>query len=184
MVQSETLKRAQRAAHSGGRRGMIGLALFGVKYVSSFYLNFLAQFLAPHPLLRVWLQRLRGARIGRNVILAPYALIDLVYPELVTIEDGVAIAPGAKIFCHNRSSNRLAEEGLQPDQVAPVTVRAHSMIGAGAVLLPGVSVGPCSVVMPNSVVHQDVPEYCVAGGNPARVMRRMTRAAQAPEGPA
>lgn len=174
MATSETLKRAARAAESGGRHGLLGLVAFGVKYVVSFYLNFLAQFLAPHPFLRVWLQRRRGAHIGKDVILAPYALIDLVYPELVTIEDGVAIAPGAKIFCHHRSSNRLAEQGLQHDQVAPVVIRAHSMIGTGAVILPGVSVGPCSVVMPNSVVHQDVPEYCVVGGIPARVMRRMT----------
>lgn len=172
---SETARRAARAAESAGRRGRLGLIGFGIKYVASFYLSVLAQFLAPHPALRVWLQRRRGVHIGRDVILAPQALIDLLYPELVTIEDGVAIAPGAKIFCHNRSSNRLAAQGLQQDQVAAVTIRAHSMIGAGAVILPGVSIGPCSVVMPNSVVHQDVPEYCVAGGLPARVMRRLVR---------
>jgi len=44
-------------------------------------------------------------------------------------------------------------------------------VGAGSTILPGVTVGKYAIVGAASVVTKDVPDYAVAVGNPARVIR-------------
>ncbi|MGG1593576.1 sugar O-acetyltransferase [Terribacillus saccharophilus] len=56
----------------------------------------------------------------------------------------------------------------------PVTVGRNCWIGAGAILLPGVSVGDNSVIGAGSIVTKDIPSNVVAVGNPCRVLREIT----------
>ncbi len=56
---------------------------------------------------------------------------------------------------------------------APVRVGKNCWIGAGAVLLPGVTVGDNSVIGAGSVVTKDIPANVVAVGNPCRVLREI-----------
>jgi acetyltransferase-like isoleucine patch superfamily enzyme len=55
----------------------------------------------------------------------------------------------------------------------PVSVGRNVWIGFDACVLPGVSIGEGSIVGARSVVLDDVPPYCVAVGNPARVIRSL-----------
>lgn len=55
----------------------------------------------------------------------------------------------------------------------PVRIDDNVWIGFDACILPGVHVGEGSVVAAKSVVVQDVPAYCVVGGNPARIIRSL-----------
>lgn len=55
----------------------------------------------------------------------------------------------------------------------PVRISSGSWIGINAVILPGVTVGKNSVIAANSVVTSDIPDYCVAAGNPARIVRKL-----------
>jgi maltose O-acetyltransferase len=76
----------------------------------------------------------------------------------------------------------LVDGGLALDESAPTVDRSHSeapiviedgaWIGAGAIVLAGVTVGRRSVVGAGSVVTRDVPADAVVAGNPARVIRR------------
>ncbi len=45
-------------------------------------------------------------------------------------------------------------------------------IGQHATILPGVQIGDGAIVAANAVVTKDVPAYCIAGGNPARIIRK------------
>ena len=54
----------------------------------------------------------------------------------------------------------------------PVRIEDGAWIGAGAIILPGVTVGRKSVVGAGSVVTRDVPPYSIVAGNPARVIGR------------
>ena len=45
-------------------------------------------------------------------------------------------------------------------------------IGQNVTVLPGVHIGDGAIIAANSVVAKDVPPYCIAGGNPCRVIRR------------
>ncbi|WP_306601915.1 acyltransferase [Geothrix sp. 21YS21S-2] len=53
----------------------------------------------------------------------------------------------------------------------PVVIEDHVWIGAGSVILPGVTIGRGSVLAAGSVVVKDIPPMVVAGGNPAKVIR-------------
>lgn len=63
----------------------------------------------------------------------------------------------------------LRERGIQYD--IPVRIGNNVWVGAGAVLLPGVTIGDNTVVGAGSVVTKDLPENVVAVGNPCRVLR-------------
>lgn len=55
-------------------------------------------------------------------------------------------------------------------------------VGAGAIVLRGVTVGKASVVAAGSVVTSNVPEYCIVAGNPARIVRELTDLERSGEG--
>jgi acetyltransferase-like isoleucine patch superfamily enzyme len=55
----------------------------------------------------------------------------------------------------------------------PILIRKGAWIGAGATIMPGVTVGKYAVIGSASVVTKDVPDYGVAVGNPARVIRML-----------
>ena len=56
----------------------------------------------------------------------------------------------------------------------PVHIGKNCWIGAGAILLPGVSVGDHTVIGAGSVVTKDIPANVVAVGNPCRVLREIS----------
>ena len=56
----------------------------------------------------------------------------------------------------------------------PVRIGSTVWIGAGAILLPGVTIGENSVIGAGSVVTHDIPPNVVAVGNPCRVLREIS----------
>lgn len=63
----------------------------------------------------------------------------------------------------------LREKGCQFN--APVRIGKCCWIGAGSIILPGVTIGDNTVIGAGSVVTRDIPANVVAVGNPCRVMR-------------
>jgi acetyltransferase-like isoleucine patch superfamily enzyme len=61
-------------------------------------------------------------------------------------------------------------------RAAPVVIGENVWIGHDSVVLPGVEIGSGSIIGARSVVAESVPEFAVAAGNPARVIRRLTNA--------
>lgn len=57
----------------------------------------------------------------------------------------------------------------------PVLIREYAWVGAGATILPGVSIGRHAIVGAGSVVTKDVPDYAVAVGNPAKVIKMLDK---------
>lgn len=55
----------------------------------------------------------------------------------------------------------------------PIMIGDGCWIGGGAIILPGVTIGQGSVIGAGSVVTKDVPENCVAAGNPCKVIRKI-----------
>lgn len=82
----------------------------------------------------------------------------------ITIEDDVFIGPDATF------SNDLFPRSKQ-HQEKPLTtrVRKGASVGAGAVLLPGITVGKGAMIGAGAVVTRDVPPYAIVVGNPARI---------------
>ena len=55
----------------------------------------------------------------------------------------------------------------------PVTIKDNAWIGGGAIILPGVTIGEGTTIGAGSVVTRDIPDRCVAVGNPCRVIRTL-----------
>ena len=86
----------------------------------------------------------------------------------ITIEDDVLIAANVSLISNNHDPYER-----QILTCKPVVIRKGAWIGAGATVLPGVTVGAHSIVGAASVVTHDVPDYAVAVGNPAKVIKML-----------
>ena len=114
------------------------------------------------------LYRLRGTKIGKRVDIAMGVFIEESFPHLVTIEDYVDIGPNVIIVAHDSSYHCVRPD--IPIICKPVTIKRNAYIGAGAIILPGVTIGEYSIVAAGAVVTKDVPPYTVVAGVPARVI--------------
>jgi acetyltransferase-like isoleucine patch superfamily enzyme len=92
----------------------------------------------------------------------------------VSIGRGVLIARFVHISDHShaRTSREVPIKDQGITQVAAITIGDGTWIGHGAVICPGVKIGKNAVIGANSVVRQDVPDFCVAAGVPAQIIRR------------
>ncbi|TWR27566.1 glycosyltransferase [Mucilaginibacter pallidiroseus] len=117
----------------------------------------------------------RGAiiNIGDNVGMSNCTIVAW---KKVTIEDNVLIGGGVKIWDTNfHSLNpqvRTADYHLDHDiKTAPIHIKQYAFIGAGSIILKGVTIGENSVIGAGSVVVGDIPDNVIAGGNPCRVIK-------------
>ncbi|MES2878287.1 MAG: sugar O-acetyltransferase [Pseudomonadota bacterium] len=108
----------------------------------------------------------RGVFINFNCV-----ILDVV---AVTIGDGTLIGPGVQILTadHPRDPEARAQ-GLEFGQT--VAIGKNVWIGAGALILPGVSVGDDALIGAGSVVTRDVAPGTTVVGNPARLASSRTR---------
>ena len=88
----------------------------------------------------------------------------------VWIGDHVMIGPNVTIATAGHPVlPRLREKGIQYNM--PVRIGDNVWIGAGAIILPGVTIGNNSVIGAGSIVTKDIPSDTIAVGNPCRVLR-------------
>ena len=107
--------------------------------------------------------------IGKNVVVMNNALF--MAAGGVTIEDDVLVAANVQLISNNHD--------LYDHQILtckPVVLKRNCWIGAGATILPGVTVGENAVVGAGSVVTRDVEANTVIVGNPARVVKTLAQA--------
>ena len=91
----------------------------------------------------------------------------------VVIEDDVTIAPFVYITDHNHTYSDVGMPiGRQFPAEAAVRIGAGSWIASGAIILPGTTIGRHVTIAGGSVVRGDIPDYSVAAGVPAKVVRR------------
>ena len=86
----------------------------------------------------------------------------------ITVDDGAMIAANVQLISNNHDPYDRAVLTCKP-----VHIGKCAWIGAGATVLPGVTVGKYAIVGAASVVTHDVPDYGVAVGNPAKVIKML-----------
>lgn len=108
-------------------------------------------------------------KIGNHVWIGPHAYFDA--RDLV-LEDYVGWGPGAKVLGSQHTGDPIDAPIIATSLVIkPVTVGYGADIGTNATILPGVRVGAHAIVGAGAVVTSDIPDYAVAAGVPARVLR-------------
>ena len=104
--------------------------------------------------------------IGKNVVVMPGCL--MMSAGGITIEDGAMIAANVQLISNNHD---LYER--QVITCKPVHIGKNAWIGAGATILPGVTIGDNAVVGAASVVTKDVEADTIVAGNPAKLIKRI-----------
>jgi acetyltransferase-like isoleucine patch superfamily enzyme len=118
--------------------------------------------IAPSLRVRRWALRRLGATVGDGVSWGLEATPDVFWPELITLGDDVVVGYDSVLLCHEFLQNEY--------RTGEVVVGDRAMIGAKAVVLPGVRIGADAEVAANSLVTRDVPDGATVAGVPARPM--------------
>jgi acetyltransferase-like isoleucine patch superfamily enzyme len=118
----------------------------------------------------------RGKRLNPKIKIGDNCTIEqgmhLACGESVEIGSGVAITEYVGIFdIYHSYQNATQPIHEQPVFTAPVKIGDNTLIGMGAVVQPGVTIGRNCLIGANAVVVRDIPDYSVAVGAPARVVR-------------
>jgi len=166
--------------------------LFFPKIGPDMYLTHWLLFFKP---LRLWFQKRKMLHIGTGSELRPYCVIDgtdnvfignnVIVPEhtrlitdpsdsssKITIEDGVLFAPNVSIYATTHTyTNTSTPIKEQPLKNKSTTIKSGAWLGVNVVILPGVTIGKNSVIGANSVVTKDIPDFCIALGAPAKVIK-------------
>lgn len=89
----------------------------------------------------------------------------------LTLEDGVFVGPHA-VFTNDRLPRAITPDGALKSEsdwdVSPTTVRYGASVGAGAIILPGITIGRFALVAAGAVVTRDVPDHGLVIGSPAQ----------------
>ena len=104
--------------------------------------------------------------IGKNVTIMSGCL--MMAAGGIIIDDGALIAANVQLLSNNHD---LYDRNVITCKL--VHIGSNAWIGAGATILPGVTVGENSVVGAASVVTRDVPANTIVAGNPARIIREI-----------
>ncbi|RZM19072.1 MAG: sugar O-acetyltransferase [Pedobacter sp.] len=110
----------------------------------------------------------QSIRLGKNIFINhACSFLDI---GGITIEDDVQIGPRVNLTSENHP--------LDPDDrktviLQPILIKRNAWIGAGATILPGVTIGENAIVAAGAVVSRDVPANTVVAGIPAKVVKTL-----------
>ena len=112
--------------------------------------------------------------IGKPRYIHPSAVLDA--SGGLIIEDNVVISRGVLVLTHDYSYTAgLTSIDERPDRdiafIKEVSIGESSFVGANSLILPGVSIGKHSLIAAGSIVTQNVPEYSIVAGNPAKPIK-------------
>ncbi|WP_421879112.1 DapH/DapD/GlmU-related protein [Marinoscillum sp.] len=107
-------------------------------------------------------------RLGKNVFINhECSFLDI---GGITIEDEVMVGPRVNISSENHPTEIATRKTMVP---AKVLIKRNAWIGAGATILPGVTIGENSVIAAGAVVTKDVPDNVLVGGVPAKLIKSL-----------
>jgi acetyltransferase-like isoleucine patch superfamily enzyme len=130
---------------------------------------------------RIWAfaHVLAGARIGADCNVGECVFIenDVVVGDRVTVKNGVQLWDGLRVgddVCIGPNAtftnDPFPRSRVYDHEIAVTRVDEGASIGANATILPGLTIGAHSMVGAGAVVTRDVPESTIVAGNPARVV--------------
>jgi len=129
---------------------------------------------------RIWAfaHILKGAKIGKNCNICDHTFIegDVIIGDNVTIKSGVYLWDGVRIENNvfigpnaTFTNDIRPRSKVYPEEFIKTYVKEGASIGANATIICGIVIGKWAMIGAGSVVTQDVPDYALVYGNPARI---------------
>lgn len=130
---------------------------------------------------RIWqfVVVLPGAKIGAEANICSHCLVenDVVVGNRVTVKSGVQLWDGLRVGNDvfigpnvSFTNDRFPRSRQHPGQFLKTSIEDGASIGAGAVILPGITIGTKAMVAAGAVVTRSVPANSIVVGNPARIV--------------
>ncbi|XMB26876.1 acyltransferase [Paenibacillus sp. BR2-3] len=114
--------------------------------------------------LKNWIyRRILGMKIGQHTSFGLMAMVDVFFPEKITVGENSIIGYNTTILAH--------EYLIKEYRLGEVVIGENVLIGANCTILPGVTIGDGAIVAAGSVVHKDVAPGAFVGGNPLQELR-------------
>ncbi len=113
--------------------------------------------------LKRWLYKSLGMKVGKNTSVGLMAMMDVFFPQLISIGENSVLGYNCTILCH--------EFLIREYRTGTVKIGREVMLGANSTVLPGVIIGDGAVVGAGSLVNRDIPPGALAAGVPARVIK-------------
>jgi acetyltransferase-like isoleucine patch superfamily enzyme len=110
-------------------------------------------------------RRLLGMKVGANTAIAFYVMMDLLYPEKISIGKNTIIGYNTTILTHEYLINEY--------RIGEVIIGDNVMIGANTTILPGIQIGDGATIGAGTVVSKDVAPHTFVAGNPMTVMKEV-----------
>lgn len=107
-----------------------------------------------------------GLKVGKNLSMMDGCRIDYSHCWHIEIGNDVTLAPRVHILAHDASTKKH----LNYTKIGNVKIGDRVFIGAGTIILPGVTIGNDVIIGAGSIVNRSIPANSLAVGNPARVV--------------
>ncbi len=105
----------------------------------------------------------RGLKVGKSFHRGAGCFIDPSHCFLISIGNNVTMSINVTVLAHDASTEKL----IGYTKIGQVHIGDNVFIGAGSIILPGVSIGDNSIIAAGSVVTHSIDANSVIGGNPA-----------------
>lgn len=150
---------------------------FLLKYVMNSWL--LSPFLPRK--VRPWVLKRIGCHVGEGCFIGDNVRIDAGHSDMITLEDGVSIAGGTRLLCHQRDFTDyfVGSDYLKLGYIVkPIVLKKGCLVGMESFVMPGVTIGEGAIVGAGSLVTKDVPAWTIATGRPAKVVKDIPKREQ------
>lgn len=147
---------------------------FLMKYIMNSWL--LSPFLPRK--IRPWALRRVGCHVGKGCFIGDNVRIDTGHSDMITLEDGVSVAGGTRLLCHQRDFTDyfVGSDYLKLGYtIKPIVLKKGCLVGMESFVMPGVTIGEGAIVGAGSLVTKDVPAWTIATGRPAKVVKEIPK---------
>lgn len=131
--------------------------------VKNLLFQLIALYIPGSTTLRVWLHRMRGVTIGKDVFIGISTLLETSKPKLIYLGNNVAITMRCLLVAHS-----INDKSKNVKNNYSIRIEDNAYIGPGVIILPQVTIGEGSVVAAGSVVNRSIPPRTFVKGNPAK----------------
>ena len=129
----------------------------------------------PYSKIRVRSLRALGWKVGKDVYFPADLMITqnfVYYRGELELGDNVSIGPRCTLVLSSHPNASILRTIIVPRSLK-ITIEENAWLGAGTIVLPGVTIGANSVVGAGAVVTKDVPEWTIVAGVPAKVIKKI-----------